>query len=68
MQRRCLQTAIITIIIIIIIIITITIIITTITTTTTWHKHTDLTSRKACPGFLTKGSLPAGFCRVGRGW
>jgi hypothetical protein len=67
MQRRCLQTAIITIIIIIIITI-ITTITTITTTTTTWHKHTDLTSRKACPGFLTKGSLPAGFCRVGRGW
>jgi hypothetical protein len=46
MQRR-------SIIIIAIIIIAITTIITI--TTTTWRKHTDLTNKKACPEFFTKG-------------
>ena len=56
MQRRFLR-----IIIIAITIPTTTTTITIITVTTTTHKHTGLTNKKACPGFLATGSLLAGF-------
>ncbi len=64
MQRRFLRI----IIIATTIITTTTTTITIITVTTTTHKHTGLTNKKACPGFLATGSLLAGFCLTGREW